>query len=66
MFFDGGLPTGGLEIPYDGAQCAFIYNQNLITSQADLVNIRTIPGIQQWLTANKVTVDHRTWRLTAG
>lgn len=53
VFYDGGLYTAGYEIPYNGAQCAFIYNKKLVTAQADLVNIRTIAGLQTWIVANK-------------
>ena len=53
VFYDGGLYTAGYEMPYNGAQCAFIYNKNMVSAQADLVNIRTIAGLQTWIMANK-------------
>ena len=52
VFFDGGLAIDGYELPYNGAQCVFIYNKQLVASTADVASIQTIPGLATWLKAN--------------
>jgi putative spermidine/putrescine transport system substrate-binding protein len=52
VFFDGGLAIDGYELPYNGAQCVFIYNKQLITSAAETTAIRTIAGLGTWLKSN--------------
>ena len=52
VFFDGGLATDGYELPYNGAQCVFIYNKQMISSTAETTAIKTIAGLATWLKSN--------------